>query len=51
MGNAFNKDLIYKYRRVKNKENYAVFFARLVPQKGIRELPKIAELIDSRKVL
>lgn len=51
VGNAFNKDLIYKYRKVKNKENYAVFFARLVPQKGIRELPKIAELIDSKIIV
>ncbi|AAK43088.1 Conserved hypothetical protein [Saccharolobus solfataricus P2] len=51
VGNAFNKDIIYKYRRTRGKEDYAVFFARLVPQKGIKELPKIADLLDSKIVV
>ncbi|MEM3828743.1 MAG: hypothetical protein QXP36_05980, partial [Conexivisphaerales archaeon] len=40
VGNAF--DVPSNLRRVRGKENYAVFFARLVPQKGTRELPKVA---------
>ncbi|WP_338598815.1 glycosyltransferase [Sulfolobus tengchongensis] len=51
VGNAFNKEIIYKYRRTKGKENYAVFYARLVPQKGIRELPKIAGLLDEKIIV
>lgn len=38
--NAFDKKLL-KYRKFK-KENYLVFFARLVPEKGIYEIPIIA---------
>ncbi|MEM1626618.1 MAG: glycosyltransferase family 4 protein [Sulfolobaceae archaeon] len=33
------------------KEDYAVYFARLVPQKGIREIPKIAKLLKDYKIL
>ncbi|ACP56298.1 glycosyltransferase family 4 protein [Saccharolobus islandicus] len=51
VGNAFNRDIIYKYRKTKGKEDYAVFFARLVPQKGIRELPRIADLLNSKIVV
>ncbi len=51
VGNAFNKDLIYKFRRTKGKDDYAVFFARLVPQKGIRELPTIANQLKSKVVV
>lgn len=51
VGNAFNKELIFKYRKTKNKENYAVFFARLVPQKGLYELPKIAEKLNSKLIV
>lgn len=51
VGNAFNKDLIYKFRRTKGKDDYAVFLARLVPQKGIRELPNIANLLKSKVVV
>ena len=49
VGNAFDSS-IYKFRKNK-KENFAVFFARLVPQKGIRELPMIANMIDSKIVV
>ncbi|MEM0480613.1 MAG: glycosyltransferase [Candidatus Aenigmatarchaeota archaeon] len=38
--NAFDKKLL-KYRKFK-KENYLVFFARLVPEKGIYEIPIVA---------
>lgn len=51
VGNAFNKDVLYRYRRVKEKENFAVFYARLVPQKGLTELPKIAQKLDSKIVV
>ncbi|MBP1357816.1 MAG: glycosyltransferase family 4 protein [Sulfolobus sp.] len=50
-GNAYNYDLISKYRNLENKQDFAVFFARLVPQKGIRELPKIAKLLEPYKVI
>lgn len=46
VGNAF--DVPSNLRRVRGKENYAVFFARLVPQKGTRELPKVADHFDGR---
>ncbi|MCY0859466.1 MAG: glycosyltransferase family 4 protein [Sulfolobaceae archaeon] len=50
-GNAYNQELISKFRNLNNKEDYAVFFARLVPQKGIRELPKIARRLEKYKVI
>ncbi|MEM0242869.1 MAG: glycosyltransferase [Candidatus Aenigmatarchaeota archaeon] len=43
IGNAFNKKLL-KFRKFK-KENYLVFYARLVPEKGILEIPPIVNEI------
>lgn len=51
IGNAFDKEKIYKFRKLKDKEEYAVFFARLVPQKGLIELPKIAEKLSSKIIV
>ncbi|BFI74022.1 glycosyltransferase family 4 protein [Sulfurisphaera ohwakuensis] len=51
IGNAFDKELIFKYRRIKDKGDYAVFFARLVPQKGLMELPKIAERLSTKIIV
>jgi len=41
--NAFDEELL-NYSTL-DKENYAVFFARLVPEKGIFDLPKIWKLV------
>ncbi|MEM0476638.1 MAG: glycosyltransferase [Candidatus Aenigmatarchaeota archaeon] len=43
IGNAFNKKLL-KFRKFK-KENYLVFYSRLVPEKGILEIPLIVNEI------
>lgn len=43
---AFNR-LLLRYRR-KDKEDYAVFFARLTPSKGIFDLPFIWKFVESR---
>ncbi|BFH74448.1 glycosyltransferase family 4 protein [Sulfurisphaera javensis] len=51
IGNAFDKEKVYKFRKLKNKESYAVFFARLVPQKGLTELPKIAERLSAKIIV
>ncbi|BCU71321.1 glycosyltransferase family 4 protein [Stygiolobus caldivivus] len=50
-GNAFDKEKVAKYRKTRNKENYAVYFARLVPQKGLYELPKIADKLETKIVV
>ncbi|QGA53780.1 glycosyltransferase [Sulfolobus sp. E5-1-F] len=39
-GNAFDEDLL-KFRREENKEDYAVYFTRLMPEKGLFEIPLI----------
>ena len=49
-GNGFDEEL-FKFRKVRGKSNYAVFYARLVPQKGLYELPKIASKLDSKLVV
>jgi len=41
--NAFDEELL-NYSTL-DKENYAIFFARLVPEKGIFDLPKIWKLV------
>ncbi|WP_054856732.1 hypothetical protein [Vulcanisaeta sp. JCM 16159] len=50
-GNAFDKDLIYNYRNIHNKRNYAVFFGRLTPAKGMWDLIKVAKYLDNIDVL
>ena len=50
-GNAFNKDLIYKYRNVHDKKNYLVFFGRLTPAKGVWDLIKVAKQLSDTDVL
>ena len=50
-GNAFNKDLIYKYRNVHDKKNYLVFFGRLTPAKGAWDLIKVAKQLSDTDVL
>ncbi|QXJ35588.1 glycosyltransferase family 4 protein [Saccharolobus shibatae] len=39
-GNAFDEDLL-KFRRERDKEDYAVYFTRLMPEKGLFEIPLI----------
>jgi len=48
-GNAYDPE-IKKYYTLK-KEDYAIFFARLVPQKGIREIPKIGKILKEYKII
>ena len=44
--NAFEKELL-NYSSL-DKEDYAIFFARLIPEKGIFELPKIWKKVRER---
>ncbi len=50
-GNAFDKDILFKYRKTRNKSDFAVFYARLVPQKGLYELPKIVRELSTKLVV
>jgi glycosyltransferase involved in cell wall biosynthesis len=43
-GNGINENIINF--RTKRKKDYAIFYSRLVPQKGIRDLVKIAKLVN-----
>lgn len=47
VSNAFDSELVYKFRNLKEKEDYAVFYARLIPAKGIRDIPRIAKKLNS----
>lgn len=49
IGNAFDKNLM-RFRRTRNKENNCVFFTRLVPEKGVYELPKIADKTECETI-
>jgi len=44
--NAFEKELLN--HTSSNKEDYAIFFARLIPEKGLFELPKIWEKVREK---
>ncbi len=45
-GNAYDKDLIYKYRNIHDKENYVVFYGRITPAKGIWDIIKVARHLN-----
>lgn len=47
--NAFDKKLLEE--RGKGKEDYAVFYARLIPGKGVLEIPKIAEKLGKKVIV
>ncbi|MCY0860676.1 MAG: glycosyltransferase family 4 protein [Sulfolobaceae archaeon] len=45
IANAYDRELL-DHRRIKSKEDFCMFYARLVPVKGVLELPKIAENVE-----
>lgn len=47
--NAFDKELLRL--RGGGKEDYAVFYARLIPAKGVLEIPKIADKLKTKIIV
>lgn len=50
-GNAFHKELVKFRKSYDKKSDYAVFFARISPEKGIFELPEIWKSVTMRQPL